>query len=55
MAVKTSRPQRPTLQSTIYYDDRAAPKAALPYCKACGVALVQSLADTLVANDAVPA
>lgn len=50
MAIRTTRPTRPGLQSTVWYDDRAAPKTAAPYCKPCGKALSADLIETLVAG-----
>ena len=52
MAVRTLRQTRADLHTTVYYDDRSAPKAAMPYCKAHGIQLVIELAETLVSNDA---
>jgi hypothetical protein len=49
MAIDTVR--NPVLKSTVYFDDREAPKKAVRYCKACGVPLVHDLAQTLVQND----
>lgn len=35
-ALHTRRPTRDKLTTTIYYDDRTAPKAAVRYCKEHG-------------------
>lgn len=50
-AVSTTRTARSKLKTTLYYDDRAAPKSASRYCKACAVALLPALC-TLVDEDA---
>jgi len=45
------RPTRPDLHSTVFYDNRSAPKTALPYCRACTVELMISLCRTLIDAD----
>ena len=50
-AVRTMRPTRPDLHSTVFYDNRSAPKTALPYCRACTVELMISLCRTLIDAD----
>jgi hypothetical protein len=52
MALLTSRRQRDTLKTTVWYDDRTAPKAAARHCKAHGAELVAALTASLVADDA---
>lgn len=52
MAVRTARPTRGNLNSTVYYDDRTAPRTAPRYCRACGLAVVSALVSDLVAEDA---
>jgi hypothetical protein len=47
-AIKTARPKREKMYSVIHYDERTAPKSALPYCKPCAVALLKDLCDTLI-------
>lgn len=42
-AIRTQRPTRGNLNTTIYYDERTAPKTAIPYCKECGVAVITGL------------
>lgn len=52
-AVQTKRgsgAKRGEMSSVIHYDERTAPKAALPYCKTHGVEIINSLAKTLIDN-----
>lgn len=48
VAVRTTRPSRPDLQTRIYWDERVAPKTASLYCKEHGTALMVSLCNTLI-------
>lgn len=50
-AISTTRPTRGDLRTTLYYDDRVAPKKAPRYCKACATALMPSLCE-IIDNDA---
>ncbi len=50
IAIVTERPKG-VLRSTIYFDDRQAPKKAIPYCKTCGVELAAGLVRTLAHVD----
>jgi hypothetical protein len=47
MALRTTRPQRGDLRTTIYFDERTAPKTATRYCTPCGAALAADLIRTL--------
>ena len=51
MAVRTTRAPRASLQTTIFFDDRVAPKMAVRYCKPCGARLVAGLIDAFVFGD----
>lgn len=51
MALRTTRPSREDLRTTIFYDDRVAPKSAQTYCREHGTELLVSLVDTLVPED----
>jgi hypothetical protein len=51
MAVRTTRPHRDTLKSTIFYDDRTAPQTSDGYCRMHGAELITHLITTLVAAD----
>lgn len=52
MAIKTARPTRAKMTSTIHWDDRTAPeKGYMRYCKEHGKALLASLADVLIDID----
>lgn len=53
-AIRTTRPSRADLRTTLYYDDRQAPKTATPYCKACAIALLPELC-AIIDNDEVAA
>lgn len=48
MAIRTTRSTRSDLRVTIYPDSRVAPKAALRYCKACGIDATRDLVRVLV-------
>jgi hypothetical protein len=47
-AIRTRRATRPNLMTTIYYDDRVAPKTALRYCRTCAIRLMRDMIITLV-------
>lgn len=51
MGVRTSRPSAEKLTSTVFYDNRTAPKTALLYCKAHGLDVVRDLVGALVDGD----
>jgi hypothetical protein len=38
------------MSTFIYYDERTAPKSALPYCKPCALEAVPALMQILVDN-----
>lgn len=42
-AIKTARPTRGDLQSTLYCDDRSAPKTATRYCKKHGTEVITGM------------
>lgn len=50
-AIQTTRPTRPNLKTTLYYDDREAPKSVPRYCKACAIKLLPALC-AIIDNDA---
>lgn len=47
MALRTTRPQRGDLRTTIYFDERTAPKTAIRYCTAHGANLAAELITSL--------
>lgn len=51
IAIRTTWPTRADVRSTVYYDDRLAPKTATRYCRACGAELAASLVNTLADID----
>lgn len=51
-AILTKRPNRESVVSSIYFDDRTAPRSALPYCKAHGTEIINGSISLLVDNDA---
>jgi hypothetical protein len=40
MAISTTRPKRDDLRSTVFYDDRVAPKKATRYCRTHGLEVI---------------
>lgn len=48
MAIRTTRPNRDTLKSTVYWDDRTAPKSATRYCASHGEQCLIELTRVLV-------
>jgi hypothetical protein len=50
-AIRTTRPKRDDLRTTLFYDDRVAPKAATRYCKDCAQKLLPGLC-AIIDNDA---
>lgn len=51
MALRTTRPTREDLRTVVFYDDRTAPRTALPYCAEHGLKTVEALLGVLVASD----
>jgi len=51
LAIRTTRPTRANLKSTIYYDERVAPKTASRYCNEHGTHLAAELVRTLADGD----
>lgn len=50
-AIRTTRSRdRTRMQTTIHYDERTAPKNAVPYCKEHGVQTMKELAEVLIDN-----
>lgn len=47
-ALRTQRPKRDMLYSTLYYDERTAPKKAKRLCKEHAVATITELSLTLI-------
>lgn len=50
-AIRTARPTRANLYSTVWYDDRSAPKTAVRYCHGHGVETMTQLAQALIDQD----
>lgn len=50
-AIRTLRPNRGTLYSAFYFDDRTAPRSASPYCKAHGIEVMSGSMGMLVDGD----
>jgi hypothetical protein len=50
-AIRTLRPNRGTLYSVFYFDDRTAPRLASPYCKAHGMEVMSGSMAMLVDED----
>ena len=50
-AVRTTRPKRDDLRTTLFYDDRVAPKGAQKLCKDCTQKLLVGLC-AVIDNDA---
>ena len=48
VGVRTTRPTRPDLRTTIYWDERVAPATASLYCKEHGKHVLAELANTLI-------
>lgn len=55
LAVRTTRPSRDDLRTTIYYDDRTAPRTAQRYCRQHGGETLAALVITLTDADEEPA
>lgn len=51
LALRTTRPTREDLRTTIFYDDRSAPNTAMRYCAEHGLKVVQELLSVLVDVD----
>lgn len=51
MALRTTRPTREDLRTVVFYDDRTAPRTALPYCAKHGLKTVEALLYVLVTSD----
>lgn len=47
VALRTTRPTRGDLRTTIYFDERTAPKAATRYCTPHGAGLAAELITSL--------
>lgn len=43
MALRTERSPRDVLKTTVYYDNRSAPKTATRYCKAHGAEIMAGM------------
>lgn len=55
MAIRTTRPTRAELKSTVWYEESAAPKAAERFCREHGAELIANLVCVLVPpDDATP-
>lgn len=52
MAIRTTRPTRAKLTTTVWWDDRTAPVQAARYCRVHGAALLADFSLVLVAPDA---
>lgn len=52
MAISTKRPRRAKIVTTVWWDDRTAPKAAQRYCRHHGGGLLADLARMLTHPDA---
>lgn len=48
VGIRTTRPTRPDLRTTVYWDERVAPKTASLYCKEHGSIVLIELASTLI-------
>lgn len=51
MALRTYRPTRDRMITTVDFDNRSAVRGSKPYCKACGLHIVAGLVDMLVDMD----
>ncbi len=51
MALRTTRPTREKLTTTIHYDNRTAPATASPYCRWHGAECLAQLVTTLTESD----
>lgn len=51
MAIYTTRPTRQNMYSTVWWDDRTAPKKAARYCRSCGQHLLSQLTEVLTHED----
>ncbi len=48
--ITSTRPTRGNIKSTMFYDEREAPKTASLYCKEHGIEVISALARVLIDN-----